>query len=603
MRGLLPRIAVTVLLALCALAASTGPSTAATPQQFTASNIASPASGSVLFYDGDNGGGAMTVIGTVTGAGPRSAGDLICSYNAGQRQILLLSGIDVSSGRFSREVSLGAGDSTTSLPGEACRLRLVPSSSPAPAGSALAAFNGPAIAVNDRYTLSATGNPYGYKLVSGTLAWSFSLGSLGQCPIGASYATDPLLLFSDQLFAGDACLPSSSGISSPGRSALQIDGQNAYPPGAIPSLSGQVGFAPLSYTAAFDPGHDAGTVAETDIPTVCDPPDAYPPNIFTCPGLHGAGIGVRQTTTLLAGGQVARVSQQFRSLDGRAHHLDLLFGQSTQAPIGGLLPGFEFPGQSTFTRDASPDSFATFPRGPSSIVAIGDPAGTPSSANPVGSITYGTPPTGASFITAAGSRTATFLMHYAATVPAGGAVTYNWSFAQAASLASLASLEAAERDRFFTPAVRIGSPHLRQRVSTSPLRVTGAVFDPLGIASLTVDGRPAAIAANGAFSARVALRPGQNTITVRATNRGGTQGSASVRVRYAPRPCVVPELTGRTLAAAERALHRAHCSVGRLRRRTSATARGRVISTVPGARSAHRSGYRVGLVVSRGRRR
>jgi subtilisin family serine protease len=67
--------------------------------------------------------------------------------------------------------------------------------------------------------------------------------------------------------------------------------------------------------------------------------------------------------------------------------------------------------------------------------------------------------------------------------------------------------------------------------------------------------------------------------------------------------CVVPRLAGRTIRQARSALAARHCSLGRATRRSSARARGRVVSQSrrPGARLPR--GTRVNVVVSRGRRR
>ena len=64
--------------------------------------------------------------------------------------------------------------------------------------------------------------------------------------------------------------------------------------------------------------------------------------------------------------------------------------------------------------------------------------------------------------------------------------------------------------------------------------------------------------------------------------------------------CRVPKLKGDTLAAARRALGRAHCAAGKVTRKKSAkVAKGRVISSSPGVGSKHKSGTRVNLNVSR----
>lgn len=68
--------------------------------------------------------------------------------------------------------------------------------------------------------------------------------------------------------------------------------------------------------------------------------------------------------------------------------------------------------------------------------------------------------------------------------------------------------------------------------------------------------------------------------------------------------CLVPNVKGKTLPAARKTLKRAHCALGRVRRAYSAkAAKGRILAQSPGARTHLRSGGKVGVVVSRGRRR
>jgi subtilisin-like proprotein convertase family protein len=66
--------------------------------------------------------------------------------------------------------------------------------------------------------------------------------------------------------------------------------------------------------------------------------------------------------------------------------------------------------------------------------------------------------------------------------------------------------------------------------------------------------------------------------------------------------CVVPNVRGKALRLARRALRRAHCSVGRVRYARSARARGRVISQSLRPKSRRPGGTKINLVVSMGRR-
>ncbi|HEX7310419.1 MAG TPA: PASTA domain-containing protein, partial [Gaiellaceae bacterium] len=68
-------------------------------------------------------------------------------------------------------------------------------------------------------------------------------------------------------------------------------------------------------------------------------------------------------------------------------------------------------------------------------------------------------------------------------------------------------------------------------------------------------------------------------------------------------PCSVPNVKGKTVNAAKRALGRAGCRVGKIRSAYSASvARGRVVAQAPRVRTMLAHGARVDLVVSRGSR-
>ena len=93
-----------------------------------------------------------------------------------------------------------------------------------------------------------------------------------------------------------------------------------------------------------------------------------------------------------------------------------------------------------------------------------------------------------------------------------------------------------------------------------------------------------------------------------AMNAGGTalgqdRTFTTLRAQRDPPACVVPMLRGKTLPAALRALTKAHCAVGRVRRAYSnRSTRGRVISQRPAAGTRLANGAKVSLVVSRGSR-
>lgn len=589
---------------LFAVASGPAVASAATPA-FTASAITSPGNGAYEFWDQDSGSGDVTVTGTVTNPTASAKGDIVC-YSPEVKPAKLAGPISVSSGSFSVDVDLA------NAFGEACRVLMVPDSGGSfpGEGSDLSTYSGPALSIADQLSHSSNGNLYGYYIESGTLQWSFGLQSAGECPVSASYETDPSTLFYTQLFAGDACLPWETGIAPDlnSRSALEIDGLNAYVPGDLggspgPNLTAVAGFEPLRYATIFNALHTTVAIGESDIPTICAAPGTFPPSTTSCPSLQPTGIEINQVSSIADGGQVAQVEQTFHNLAKRSHTLDILFAQTVDAPESGEQPGFEFPGQTTVAAHAEPDSFNEFPAGPGSIIVVGDAQAAPAEGNPIGAITYSQPPQSANFVSAAGSATAQFTMHYVVTLPPGGSATYGWAFSQAITAAGLSELEPAERDRFLQPAISFVSPARRSVSTRARITVTGVAGDPVGLSSVTLDGRAVSLRAGGRWSASVHLHFGVNRLVAVATNDGGVTATAS-RVVTFRNECVVPALHGDLLLRARETLRRARCAVGTIVAvRSGMVRKGRVVRSAPGAGATRSAGSRVRLYVSRGRGR
>ena len=97
-----------------------------------------------------------------------------------------------------------------------------------------------------------------------------------------------------------------------------------------------------------------------------------------------------------------------------------------------------------------------------------------------------------------------------------------------------------------------------------------------------------------------------NTATVSAATPDPVtaNNSATARTTVKGAPCVVPNVKGKTLAAAKKAIVRAHCTLGKVRLAYSAKVkRGRVLAERPVPRTRLRSGGKVNVVVSRGQSR
>jgi hypothetical protein len=574
----------------------------------TGASFSSPSDGAELFYDYDTGAGSVQVDATLAGASSGDRVDLRC-YTPVKSLPPLATGIDASSGTVAFTASLFAAR------GQVCRLALVPAGT-APTGDAAKPYEGPVISVSEQRSQSWSGQTYGYFISSGTPSWAFAFGSAGQCAVRGSFATDLSTLQYYSAFAGDDCLGQAASPPSPSRSALQIDGQNAFLPGAVgatfnsqtgalssPGLTAQPGFIPISYTASFDAAHDTVAIDDTEAPMICDPPATYPPNSTNCPSLHDSGVRLKQRTTLLPGGQVARVTDTLSDVDGRPHTIDADFDQQVGDSQFTAAPGFEFPNQRSFATHARPDAFSAWQSGPQSIVVIRDATSSPSVSNPVGTITFNRPPTSATFASATGAAVAQLLLDYVDSLPAGGSITYDWSYSQAAGSAGLAPLEQLERDRMAAPAVTIAHPPNGAVATNSRLLVSGTATDNVGVASFTVDGAGVPLTPSGAFSTVVRLRRGANVITATASDAAGNSTTASATVTFDPRPqCRVPRLDGVKLAAARRALSRTHCALGRVRRRRARGThairrRGRVLSTNPRRGSVRPPGTRVAVTV------
>lgn len=111
-----------------------------------------------------------------------------------------------------------------------------------------------------------------------------------------------------------------------------------------------------------------------------------------------------------------------------------------------------------------------------------------------------------------------------------------------------------------------------------------------GYAMLIVDGWPTAAS-------------GYTYTWSQAVADGAGAGTVSRTSASPPAPgCVVPRVKGATLAAAKRAIARAHCRTGRIGKAYSGARKGRIASERPASGRHLAAGARVRLVVSRGSR-
>jgi beta-lactam-binding protein with PASTA domain len=92
-------------------------------------------------------------------------------------------------------------------------------------------------------------------------------------------------------------------------------------------------------------------------------------------------------------------------------------------------------------------------------------------------------------------------------------------------------------------------------------------------------------------------------VVVTASNSGGRVSASSTQTHVvtAPVQCVVPRLTGKTVAKARPALAHAHCALGRVSTTRSRARRGVIVAQRPRPGTVGGRGLKVSVVVSKGR--
>jgi len=146
--------------------------------------------------------------------------------------------------------------------------------------------------------------------------------------------------------------------------------------------------------------------------------------------------------------------------------------------------------------------------------------------------------------------------------------------------------------------------------------VFGRASDNLGVASLTVNGKPVGLKADGSYSTTLDLPLGNTRITVTATDGAGQSASTSADVTVVetlPRPrlqpvrgCTVPSINrGATLKSVKAKLAKANCRPPRklTEQRSSKVRKGRVIALTRKPGTNLKAGTRVGITVSSGKKR
>ena len=494
----------------CLIAALIATSSAHSAAQvaFT-STITTPKDLSYLVYN-KNTPNLFNIAGTSNGTTGDHV-DILCYYGATWATVVTGVAINAS-GYFSVNAPLQLVNLRSP-----CRLTAVPTTTtPEPPTG----FAGPRVLVGQTHRYTVSGGPNDGKLYD---FYSFfqqlhggnDYDSLSGCGIDDGYLSNPGFAQTTTTWYCNAALFSKE-ATSPTRSELQIDGVDAWPTQAAEHINSSAsGLQKLTYTYHVDP-KTGNTVIHDYEPFVKCSNHAYPPTTVTCASFHPAGVTDFRTITQDDNGNVAWITDVFKSTDGKSHKLDLLWdnnqrfhgksGDSTQLE-------YKFPGESGYSMHAVGGTVSLPNSGGTMFVRMHG-AADGDQATGRGAMVYDRPAS-AAFFRATDPGYEKFTLHQKTTIPAGGSARFRFAYIAAYQSAQVTSLA----------------------------KMATTVF----------------------------------------------------------KGCTVPNVVGKTLRAAKKAILHAHCAVGKISHDHSATAAaGTVITEKPKAGSKVDYGSKVALVVSKG---
>ncbi len=619
------RIAVVALVvAVCVTIPAAAQATVSTTNisTWTSSDSGTPSKSSYL-VSYDNAPTTLAVTGSATGV---TKVDIVCYFGSqgSSEYKVLASNLSVSNGAFNTG---GSPPQLRQIAGHACRLRAVPTGQEA-SDDFSSLFTGPQVAIGETALLPTvaggpnTGATYNFYVnpvtFTGFAAWKAA--GTGGCGPYAAPIDSGFDIGSFPIDCAGSLLGDDLSVWG-GRSEVEVDGRSAYDATSAQGLFARTnglyngsedlsGFPSLKVNVTWDPTTGLMASQSQEEWVRCDGSDSFPASVGNCPKFDDTGVRLERDVTASDGGRVITLTDTWSSSDGQSHSLDLLYDD--YAGVFGNATGergWNFPGQSGFTQYGTDDSVPAPSSGPGSIFVrtnVGAVDGDPSAG--AGAITFSRPPSGLRF-----ASNNELEEHQLLTVPAGGSTSLSYIYSVGYSVADASGLAMLAQDRLQPPAVAITSPGGGSTVSTPSVTLAGTAGAGSGIKSLVVAGQAVPVDSAGAWSAQVPLNPGSNTITAVASDGAGASVQAQVTVVYQPpatttiesvpsATCRVPRLKGMKLAKAEKALRRAGCRVGKIKRvKSRKVGSGRVISTSPPAGRRVRAGNKVELFVSKGR--
>jgi PASTA domain/Divergent InlB B-repeat domain len=555
----------------------------------TASQITTPSNPSFFIADEDASAQTFAISGTTTGGGGGDKVDLRCYF--GGRSVKVKGNVPLNSdGSF----SVPAAD-LNKLLNLTCQLKAVPAGKNPPD---LTPYSGPVVGVGERETSKISGGAndgkaYDYSLDAQQLTAASDYASLGSCGLHNGFLYDSTYANTTVTFACNAGLLSADSPASPTRSELQIDGANAYAPTqAFLISSNAAGLPSLTDTYTVDKATGDVVIQETD-PLVKCSSATYPPTTSSCATFVSTGVTDDRTITQDHDGHISWITDIFKSTDSKSHSLDLLWDDNEQffGPSGNSAQiEYEFPGESSFSTHATGNT-VSLPSSAGAIFLRMHGAADGDTGTGQGAIVYDRPATAARFtsVTNFGSE---FTLHQAGTVPAGGSTRFRFAYVQD-YLAALVATRAKAADTLFLNAITVSKAG-KGTVTSSPGGIACGRACSHGYAYGTAVTLKAKAARGSRFAGWSGACKGSHGCKVT------TDDNVTLQATFVLRPCVVPQLVGKTLKAAKAAIKKAYCSVGKVTMVSSSKAKGEVVSQKPAHGKRLRQHAKISLVVSKG---
>jgi hypothetical protein len=557
----------------------------------TASQITTPTNPSFFVADENASLQTFAVSGTTSGGDPASDKvDIRCYY--GGTSVKVKANVPLNqNGTFSV-----SGADLNKVLDLTCRLKAVPAGKD-PVD--LTPFSGPVVGVGERESSTISGGPnsgktYDYALDAQQLTGAFDYAALGGCGLHNGFLYDSTFANTTVTFACNAGLLRADSPTTPTRSELQVDDANAYAPAqAFAINAGGAGIPALTETYTVDKATGSVAIHETD-PLVKCGTATYPPTSGSCATFVSTGVIDDRTITQDHDGHISWITDTFKSTDGKAHSLDLLWDDSEQffgASGDSSQLEYEFPGEGSFSTHTTGAAIALLASAGTIFIRMhGAPDGDTGTGQ--GAIVYDRPATAAKFtaVTKFGSE---FTLHQAGDVPAGGSTRFRFAFVHDYQ-AAIVGTRAKAASTIFLNRITVAKAG-KGTVTSSPAGIACGKTCAHGYAY----GTSVTLKAKAAKGSMLAGWSGACTGTARSC-KVTTNADVAVTAKFVLRPCVVPNLVGKTLAAANAAIKKAFCSVGTVTTAASGKPRGVVVAQKPKHGKRLKQHAKVSLVVSKG---